>query len=112
MPVKKTVDKEKRAALHHDHRKRVKESFRATGLDGLHDHNVLEILLFYSIPREDTNETAHLLLDEFGSFPAIFEASIDELKKVEGIGIESATFIRFIAEFMKYYETAKVRKLQ
>lgn len=109
MPTKKTVDKENKAELHHDHRKRVKESFRVTGLNGLHDHNVLEILLFYSIPRADTNATAHLLLDEFGSFTSIFEASIDELKEVDGIGIESATFIRFLAEFMKYYEMAKVR---
>lgn len=101
--------KNERASLHKDHRKRVKEKFRTTGLEGFHDHNVLEMLLFYAIPRCDTNEIAHLLLNEFGSFNAVFEASIDELTNVEGIGLEAATLIRFMAEVMKYNELDKVK---
>ncbi len=95
--------------LHKQHRQRVKEKFRKTGLDGFHDHNVLEMLLFYIIPRSDTNETAHMLLNEFGSFNAVFEASVDELTKVEGVGLEAATLIRFVAELMKYNEMDKVK---
>lgn len=104
--------KAERASLHKDHRKRVKEKFRATALEGFHDHNVLEMLLFYAIPRCDTNEIAHLLLNEFGSFNAVFEASIDELVNVEGIGLEAATLIRFIAEVMKYNEIDKVKEFK
>ncbi len=95
--------------LHKDHRKRVKEKFRETGLSGFHDHNVLEMLLFYSIPRCDTNEFAHLLINEFGSFDAVLDAPIDALTKVEGIGLESATLINFIPAICRYYLESKVR---
>lgn len=98
------------AALHKDHRKRVKEKFLKTGLDGFHEHNILEMLLFYAIPRCDTNEIAHRLINEFGSFRAVFEATVDELTNVDGIGIEAATLIRFIAELMKAYDMNCVKE--
>ena len=53
--------------LHDGHRARKKEQFRQHGLDGFADHEVLELLLYYAIPRRDTNETAHRLLQKFGS---------------------------------------------
>lgn len=103
-------DTEEAKAIHRNHRKRVKEKFRETGLNGMHDHNILEMLLFYSIPREDTNVTAHLLLDRFGSFSSVFEATVDELTGVDGIGLESATLIRFIGDIVRYYDIAKSKE--
>ena len=68
----------------------------------------MELLLFYSIPRKDTNEIAHLLIEKFGSINGIAEASIDELKHVRGIGDNSAVLISLIMEFAKNYaETIK-----
>lgn len=103
-------ESEEAKATHRNHRKRVKEKFRETGLKGMHDHNILEMLLFYSIPREDTNVTAHMLLDRFGSFSSVFEATVDELTGVDGIGLESATLIRFIGEIVRYYDIAKAKE--
>lgn len=113
MSVSDNIDNQKaKAELHKEHRQRVKERFRETGLDGFHDHNVLEMLLFYAIPRCDTNEIAHMLIEEFGSFQAVFDASIDALKSVAGIGNEAATLIKFFSEFIKYYEGSKTKNMK
>ncbi|MBR3768818.1 MAG: hypothetical protein IKL10_11360 [Clostridia bacterium] len=93
--------------VHADHRKRVRQQFRDVGLSAFHDHNVLEMLLFYAIPRRDTNEFAHYLINEFGSFAGVFDAPIEALMKVEGIGLEAATLIKFIPELFQYYEASK-----
>ncbi len=93
--------------LHKRHRQRMKENFRNAGLQGFQPHNILEMLLFYSITRCDTNETAHLLLNEFGSIAGVFDAPIEALMNVHGIGIESATLIKFIPELFRAYEESK-----
>ena len=49
--------------MHDQHRKRMKERFLREGIEHFEPHNVLELLLFYSIPQKDTNETAHKLID-------------------------------------------------
>ena len=48
--------------LHDGHRQRCKQRFLRAGAEGFDDHQLLELLLFYAIPRCDTNETAHRLL--------------------------------------------------
>ncbi len=105
-------NKKSNSDLHKMHRQRLKATFNQTGLKSFHDHNVLEMLLFYSIPRVDTNETAHKLINEFGSFQAVFEASHEALTSVEGIGPESATLIRFFSEFISYYEACKTKDMK
>lgn len=78
--------------IHDGHRARKKEQFIQTGLDSFADHEALELLLFYAIPRRDTNPTAHLLLQKFDSLEGVFSASVEELKSVEGVG-ESAAIL-------------------
>ena len=82
--------------VHSGHRQRVKERFLRDGLDGFEMHNALELLLFYSIPREDTNTIAHDLINRFGSLRAVFEAPIDELCTINGVGEHTATMIKLI----------------
>lgn len=106
------LTKKRNADLHKNHRNRVKTKFNETGLKGFHDHNVLEMMLFYSIPRIDTNEIAHKLINEFGSFQGVFEASFEALTSVEGIGYESATLIKFFSEFISYYEASKTKDMK
>ena len=72
--------------LHEGHRKRMKERFIKSGLDDFAPHNILELLLFYSIPRGDTNPVAHRLIDTFGSLSGVFDATPEELAKVDGVG--------------------------
>lgn len=93
--------------LHEKHRQRMKEDFRKCGLQGFQPHNILEMLLFYSIPRCDTNETAHMLINEFGSLAGVFDAPIEALQSIHGIGIESATLIKFLPEVFRAYEASK-----
>lgn len=98
---------------HKDHRQRTMESFIAnTNPASIPSHILLEMLLYHSIPRIDTNETAHRLIDHFGSFNAVFEAPVYELESVEGIGKKSAALIRLNAEIRRRYdiEAAKPAK--
>ena len=75
------------------HRQRVKDRYRKEGLDNFEESHMLELLLFYAIPRRDTNVLAHRLMDTFGSLDAVFEADAEALMAVEGIG-ESAAALR------------------
>ena len=64
--------------VHDGHRQRKKDRFRDYGLRGFADHEVLELLLYYAIPRKDTNVTAHLLLERFGSLDEVLHAPVDD----------------------------------
>lgn len=92
-------------SVHKGHRQRTREKFLRYGINHMHPHEVLEFLLFHSIPRGDTNEIAHNLIKEFGSFKAVFSASFDQLIEVKGIGETSASLILFFMEAFRYYET-------
>lgn len=97
--------------LHEGHRKRLKQRFLKDGLATFEDHNILELLLFYSVPRSDTNELGHRLLKRFGSLANVFDAPIEELCKVEGIGEHSATLIKLIPQICSIYNTDKTEKI-
>lgn len=94
--------------MHENHRERVKARFLANGLDSFEEHNKLELLLFYSIPRIDTNETAHRLINKFGSLAGVFDANIEELEAVKGIGHNTAIFIKLMPQLARAYYTSNV----
>lgn len=83
-------------SIHAGHRSRVKSEFLARGLEGWPDHRALELLLFYAIPQGDVNKLAHTLIDHFGSLSGVLDASVDELKKVPGVGEHTAVLLRLI----------------
>ncbi len=89
--------------FHAQHRQRVRNRFLAEGLDSFEEHQILEMLLFYGIPRIDTNEIAHRLMVKFGSFRAVMDAEYEELLEVEGIGEQAATLIKFSAALARRY---------
>jgi DNA repair protein RadC len=68
---------------------------------------VLELALFYAIPRRDTNELAHILIERFGSFRGVLDAEYDELVEVEGVGENAALFITFFREIFRYYRASR-----
>lgn len=88
---------------HDGHRERLRKRFLAHGLDHLQDHEVLELLLFYALPRRDTNGLARKLLKHFGSIAAILEAPLPELKKVGGIGDNAAVLLHLITPLSRRY---------
>ena len=98
--------------LHDGHRNRLKNRFLNEGLTNSEDHNVLELLLFYSIPRSDTNEIAHELLNKFGSLHGVFEAGMEDLMSINGISRHSAVLIKMIPELFVVYGRDKVRDIQ
>lgn len=88
---------------HQKHRARVRETFRKAGVDGMPDHNILELLLFYSIPRKDTNELAHKLIETFGSLNGVFDAPYERLAEVEGMGESSALLLSLVPGICRRY---------
>ena len=90
-------------SIHDGHRRRLKERFLREGLDNFEQLQVLELLLFYCIPRQDTNPIAHAPLDRFGSVSKVLEATPEELKKVPGVGESAALFLSLIMATGRYY---------
>lgn len=90
-------------SIHDGHRQRLKTRFRLEGLDHFSEINVLELMLFYCIPRQDTNPLAHELLKRFGSLTQILEAPAEELEKVPGVGENISTFLTLINAVERYY---------
>lgn len=93
----------KTGSIHTGHRERLKDRFRAEGLDNFDDINVLELLLFYCIAQKDTNTIAHSLIETFGSLKNVLEAEPEELKTVEGIGDQAATFLNMVRDVSRRY---------
>ncbi len=93
--------------VHEGHRSRLKERFLEQGIDNFEAHNILELLLFYSIPRKDTNEIAHDLLKNFGTLQGVFDADFNDLIKVDGIKENSATLLKLIPAIARAYATDK-----
>ena len=89
---------DKNKTCHDGHRQRMLEKFIKYGGGSFENHEILEMILFYSIPRVNTNEIAHRLVDCFGSIRGVFDASIEELCNVQGIGLRSAELIKLAAE--------------
>lgn len=98
-------------SIHDGHRQRLKERFENEGLDHFSAHQVLEFLLFFCIPRKDTNPVAHRLLEQFGTLSRVLEAPVSELKNVEGIGDNAALFIHFLNEFCRYHQVDRAGNL-
>ncbi len=99
--------------IHAGHRARLKEKYRAHGLESFTDIEALELLLFYAIPRANTNELAHALLDRFHSFRGVLEAEQTELERVPGIGPNAAALLRLVTDLnSRYQRAASVRGTQ
>ncbi len=92
------------------HRKRLRERFRESGLDGFHDHEVLELLLTFAIPRKDVKDLAKELLSRLGSLAAVFDAPLVRLQQVDGIGENAATLIAAIPRLFDRYQKVRWKK--
>lgn len=96
---------------HAKHRERVRNEFMSNNFNlATPEHKILEMLLFFSIPRIDTNEIAHALITRFGSLARVIDAKPEELKQVKGIGDNSATLIKLINTVCKVYTVQKFEK--
>lgn len=95
--------------LHENHRKRMRERFIINGLDGFQEHEIIEFLLFYILPRKNTNEIAHVLINKFGSVSGVLKANVDELIKINGLSEKSALFLKLILDFCEDYYVSQIK---
>ena len=96
------------------HRERVRKAYLKNSFDSMSDSNVLELLLFYSIPRKDVKEISYALINRFGSLEGVFDADIRELMKVEGVGENTAILINLFHNLGRRIDknkNAKFKKL-
>ena len=93
---------------HDGHRQRLKTEFLARP-DSFPDHKLLELLLFYTNPRGDTNPLAHELVDRFGSLAGVLDAPPEELQKVKGVGTHTAVLFKAVKEFSGRYLTVRTQ---
>ena len=90
-------------SIHEGHRQRLKDRFRTEGLDHFEERHVLELLLFFCVPRKDTAPMADALLKHFGSLALVLEATAEELEKVPGVGYNVSTLLTLTTELSRYY---------
>jgi len=81
----------------------MKAEFVANGLNGLPEHKVLELVLFFAIPQGDVNPLAHRLIEHFGSLVGVFHATYDQLLEVKGGGENTATLLQLIPAVSAWY---------
>lgn len=94
-------------SIHEGHRERLRKRFKEEGLDGFSEIQALELALFYTISRKDTNPIAHALLDHFGGLAQVLEAPVEELQKVPGVGESTAVYLRMITELGRLYMVSR-----
>lgn len=93
------------------HRARLRERMMKEGLSGFQDHEVLELLLFQYLPYKDTNKIAHNLINKFGSFTAVLDASPEQLATVDGISDVTACNIAVLKEVFARYRRGSAKKM-
>lgn len=87
---------------HSGHRDRVKAQFARHGIAGFSEVKILEMLLYYVIPRRDTVPLAEALLEEFGSLVNVLDAPMEALTKIPGMGENSAMYLRYIMAVFRH----------
>ncbi len=85
------------------HRQRLRERFEQSGFNGFHDHEVIELLLSYAIPRRDVKPLAKELLSRFGSLSAVVDAPVVHLKQIDGVGSHASVLLAMVPRLMDRY---------
>lgn len=91
-------------SIHAGHRERLRQRLRTAGLSAFSEHEVLELLLTYAIPKRDVNPLAHELIAVFGSLSAVLSADENELLRVKGVGRQAALLLTMMPQLMRYYQ--------
>ncbi|MDR0983660.1 MAG: hypothetical protein LBL93_01440 [Ruminococcus sp.] len=95
--------KEKPENIHNGHRKRMKEKYLKFGFEAFSSHEILEVLLYYAIPRKDTNEIAHKLIKQFGSLLNVLDADFKELAELPYMTENAALMLTLFPNVLNVY---------
>lgn len=93
--------------IHDGHRARLRARYIEEGLAHFNEIDTLELLLFYAIPRRDTNELAHLLLQQFGSLDGVLGATTGDLCAVPGISENTAVLLHLFNDVARKCEISR-----
>ena len=88
---------------HSGHRKRLMERFRKGALDGFYNYEVLELFLTYAVPKKNVKPLAKSLFDKFKGLRGVFDASVDELREVDGVTENAALLIKLVKDVCGAY---------
>jgi DNA repair protein RadC len=103
--------RDRSAARHEGHRRRLKERYAASGLDSFHDYEALELLLTYAIPRKDVKPLAKDLIERFQGLRGVFDAG-EELASVPGLGAHAASLVALVKDLGARYLKERARDKQ
>lgn len=98
--------------IHSGHRERLRARALETNLEGFEEHQILELLLGFVIPRKDTNPIAHNLIKEFGSLSGVLNAEVNDLTKVSGVSNYSASFLVLLKDVFRKYKQSQVKNIK
>lgn len=90
-------------SVHDGHRDRLRARFIKTGMKGFEPHEALELLLFYTRPRGNTNPLAHELIKHFGSISKVLDAPMEELLECPGVGEHTALLLKMLPPLFSMY---------
>jgi DNA repair protein RadC len=94
---------------HDKHRKRMRERYRKNGAESLELHEFIELVLYYALPRVNTNNISHELVNKFKNFANILEADENALKEIFGVSDNATLFFKVLADAVKLYNIDKSR---
>lgn len=103
------MEKQKKENLHKGHRDRLRNKFIENDIEVYESHEVLELLLYYAYRQRNTNDIAHRLINKFGTLSGVFEADIKSLMEVDGVGKETAVFLKLQSTLQRYYMKEKMQ---
>ncbi len=106
--MKPSKSAQRKKQLHEGHRARLRKKWQNGTM--LEKHEFLELLLFFSISRKNTNEIAHALLQRFGSIEGILRAPEHELLEVRGVGKQTVLFLGVLSELVSRYHEERIDK--
>ena len=98
----------KESCQHKGHRQRMRARVEQYGLESLEPHEALEYVLYITNTRKDTNGLAHVLMDRFGDFAGVLDASEEDLLTVEGVGPSTARMLHLLPQVGRYYTQCAV----
>ena len=95
---------------HSGHRERMRSRYLNAGnLDGFDEHQILEMLLFYAIPRKDTNEIAHKMIKEFGSLEILINSAPEAIANRTGVTLNTAVLVSMVGDIKNLCKTKALR---
>lgn len=85
------------------HRARMRQRAERMSTEAMRSQDIVELLLYYALPRRDTRQQAYDLMERFGSLQKLLSADVDTISTVKGVGLRSAEWLRAVGELVDSY---------